>query len=111
MNAATPTGSFDCTENKRGGPCQVFCRNVTAPFSAYDNCQEKRFFESVNQSSHACNPRDSLSTFQPLPAHVARVIISADRSSEYRSFNRPQQSPHRNPFFRCAPFNCDYTQP
>ena len=41
----------------------------------------------------------------------ALVIIAAYPSSEYRPQNRLQQSLHRNQFFRCAPFNCDYTQP
>jgi hypothetical protein len=102
---------LDGAENKRDAPCQEFRREVTARFVADNNCQEKRFFESANGLLSACESRDSSSTFQPLLAHPALLIIAAYPSSEYRRRNRPQQSLYRNQFFRCAPFNCDYTQP
>ena len=110
-NALAPINRFDCTENKRDTPCQEFGRNVMAHFLPDFFCQEKRFFESTNALSRAQQSCDSSSTFQRLPAAVAPGILVATPSSEYSTNNRLQQSHHRNPFFRCAPFNCDYTQP
>jgi hypothetical protein len=48
--------------------------------------------------------------FQPVLACLALGIIAMHPSPEYLLHNRTQQSPHCNQFFRCAPFNCDYTQ-